>query len=269
MPSLPEISLRPQILYSCYHSRSSEGEQFVPEHILSFQLAGTLTTFDGNRQQVFREGDLRLSKRNHLVKFSKQPPEHGEFKSLSVTLDQDTLRRFSLEHGYHAAGPPAPDEAVVALPLTPLYQSYLDSLRPYEQLAEASSAGFLALKLREAILLLLNSNPELQNVLFDFSEPGKVDLEAFMSRNFHFNVRLARFAYLTGRSLATFKRDFEKIFQLSPSRWLVRRRLQEAYFLIKEKGRAPSEAYLEVGFEDLSHFSFAFKKMYGVAPSRL
>ena len=45
--------------------------------------------------------------------------------------------------------------------------------------------------------------------------------------------------------------------------------LQAAYYLIKEKGKAPSEAYLEVGFEDLSHFSFAFKKKYGVAPSRV
>jgi len=97
-----------------------------------------------------------------------------------------------------------------------------------------------------------------------------------MQKNFRFNVALSRFAYLTGRSLATFKRDFERLFHLSPSRWLVQRRLQEAYYflqeayyLLKEKGKAPSEVYLEVGFEDLSHFSFAFKKAYGLAPSRV
>ncbi|WP_420152907.1 helix-turn-helix domain-containing protein, partial [Siphonobacter sp.] len=73
--------------------------------------------------------------------------------------------------------------------------------------------------------------------------------------------------YLSGRSLATFKRDFEKIFHLSPHRWLLNKRLQDAYFLIKEKGRKPSEVYLEVGFEDLSHFSFAFKKAFGQPPS--
>lgn len=117
------------------------------------------------------------------------------------------------------------------------------------------------------VLILLKVNPTLKNVLFDFSEPGKIDLEAFMLQNFHFNVAMKRFAYLTGRSLATFKRDFEKIFHASPSRWLQQKRLQEAYYLIKEKGRKTSDVYLEVGFEDLSHFSFAFKKAYGVAPS--
>jgi AraC-like DNA-binding protein len=50
---------------------------------------------------------------------------------------------------------------------------------------------------------------------------------------------------------------------------LQQRRLREAHYLIKEKGRMPSDVYLEIGFEDLSHFSFAFKKMYGVPPSRL
>lgn len=125
------------------------------------------------------------------------------------------------------------------------------------------------LKLKEAILVLLQTNPDIKEILFDFSEPGKIDLEGFMNQNFHFNVQLKRFAYLTGRSLATFKRDFEKIFHQSPSRWLLERRLQAAHYLIKEQGKAPSEVYLETGFEDLSHFSYAFKKLYGVAPSRL
>lgn len=267
MPQAPDS--RPSILYSCYHSRSREGEQFIPEHTLSYQLAGILTTFDGAREQVFRPGDLRLSKRNHLLKFNKQPPETGEFKTLAITLDQDTLRSISREHGYHAPRHAASAEAIVKLEMTPLFQSYFDSLQPYEQLAEPGNEALLNLKVREAVLLLLRTAPALHDVLFDFADPGKIDLEAFMSRNFHFNVQLHRFAYLTGRSLATFKRDFEKIFQLSPSRWLQQRRLQEAHYLIKEKGKAPSEAYLEVGFEDLSHFSFAFKKMFGVAPSRI
>jgi AraC-like DNA-binding protein len=88
-----------------------------------------------------------------------------------------------------------------------------------------------------------------------------------MLKNYHFNVELQRFAYLTGRSLSTFKRDFEKIFHVTPSRWLVQKRLEEAYHLIRDEGKAPSDVYLEVGFEDLSHFSFAFKKKYGLAPS--
>src|SRR5258708_31675155 len=223
---------------------------------------------DGNQESVFNEGDFRFARRNRLVKFLKLPPEGGEFRSLSVHLNQEMLRNFSIEFGYgsekHSNG-----DAILRLKSDVLYKNYMDSLMPYLQLNPLGNESLLANKLKEAILLLLKVNPELKDVLFDFSEPGKIDLEAFMNKNFHFNVELNRFAYLTGRSLATFKRDFEKLFHITPSRWLLQRRLQEAHYLIKEKGKAPSDVYLDVGFEDLSHFSFAFKKIYGVEPSKI
>ena len=76
-------------------------------------------------------------------------------------------------------------------------------------------------------------------------------------------------ASLTGRSLAAFKRDFEKIFGIPPGRWLMQRRLEEARRLIKEDRKKPSDIYLDLGFENLSHFSFAFKKAFGKSPAML
>ncbi len=265
---LPQKNKRPPIAYSCYVTRSREGEQFVPEHRFTYQVAGTMTTNDGTREYFFNEGDFRFSKRNHLMKFVKLPPEGGEFKSLSVSLDQETLRNFSMGFGFRAEKH-TNGNAILQLKPDGLYKSYMDSLTPYLQIEQAGNEDLIANKQKEAILLLLKVNPELKDVLFDFSEPGKIDLEGFMNKNFHFNVDLNRFAYLTGRSLATFKRDFEKLFQITPGRWLQQRRLQEAHYLIKEKGKAPSDVYMDVGFEDLSHFSFAFKKLYGLAPSRI
>jgi AraC-like DNA-binding protein len=258
----------PPIAFSCYVARSREGEQFIPEHVFTYQVAGSMVMNDGNKEYIFNEGDFRFGKRNRLVKFLKIPPEGGEFKSVSVRLSQETLRNFSMEFGYEAEKHVNGD-AVLNLESHALYKNYMDSLIPYLQLNQLGNEKLLSTKLNEAILLLLKVNPELKNVLFDFSEPGKIDLEGFMNKNFHFNVELNRFAYLTGRSLATFKRDFERLFHISPSRWLLQRRLQEAHYLIKEKGHQPSNVYLELGFEDLSHFSFAFKKAYGVAPSRI
>jgi len=268
MTAAEEINRMPQIAYSCYYTMSREGEQFAQEHVFSYLISGTLTLNDGNREYVFREGDFRLCKRNQLMKFVKRPPENGEFKTISLYLDQELLRGLGMQFGYKVEKPYA-GEGVIEVHPNPLLKSYIESLATYQQLPQAGNEELFTHKLREAVLILLQTNPHLKDVLFDFSEPGKLDLEAFMNKNFHFNVELKRFAYLTGRSLATFKRDFEKIFHISPSRWLQQRRLQEAHYLIKEKGRAPSEIYLDLGFEDLSHFSFAFKKKFGVAPSRV
>src|ERR1700712_4721728 len=86
-----------QINHSCYLTRSREGEQFVPEHVFSYQIAGSLTINDGYTTYHVKEGDFRLSKRNRLIKFIKQPPANGEYRALSIYLDQDTLRNFSME----------------------------------------------------------------------------------------------------------------------------------------------------------------------------
>ncbi|GAB3163323.1 helix-turn-helix domain-containing protein [Telluribacter humicola] len=256
-----------KILYSCYFTTSKDGEQFIPEHVFSLQIAGTLTIYDSQSTHIYREGNFRLSRRNRLARFVKHPPEGGEFKSLSVFLNQETLRKLSEEWEMQAEPDHLSKSSVIKLKDDPLYQSYMNSLCVYLQLPEKEQATMLPLKVREAVMLLLKVNPELKNILFDFSEPGKIDLESFMQQNFSFNISLDRFAYLTGRSLATFKRDFQKVFNRSPRLWLQQRRLQEAFYLLHEKKKSVSEVYLDVGFENLSHFSYAFKKEFGRTPN--
>jgi AraC-like DNA-binding protein len=158
-------------------------------------------------------------------------------------------------------------ENVVHLKPNDLLTYYFDSLAPYMTGTHGTRDALTSLKVREAIMILIETNPELKDALFDFNEPGKMDLEEYMNGHFQYNVSLDRFAYLTGRSLSTFHRDFKRIFNMTPGRWLLKKRLNEAYYQIKEKGLKASDVYLQVGFEDLSHFSATFKKAFGIAPS--
>ena len=90
-----------------------------------------------------------------------------------------------------------------------------------------------------------------------------------MEKNFMFNMPMERFGYLTGRSLSTFNRDFKKMYSVTPQKWLTQKRLALAHYQLVEMKKKPVDVYLEVGFEDMSHFSSAFKKQYGYAPTRL
>jgi AraC-like DNA-binding protein len=148
-------------------------------------------------------------------------------------------------------------------------KGFFDSLLPYIDNPKKLTAKIAELKTCEAIELLLQTSDVFQNFLFDFQEPHKIDLEAYMNHNYKYNIPLSSFAKLTGRSLSTFKRDFIKIFETTPEKWLQQKRLEQAHFLISKKNLRPSEVYLEVGFENLSHFSFAFKKLFGLTPTEL
>jgi len=255
------------INYSCYFTVFREGEQFSSYHSLCMVISGEMELNDGIHRQVFRNGDVYLVRKNQLLKFLKNPGEESEFKSLSIRFDDEMLQQLSeKEHFVLQDKVKAP--AFIELTEVQHLKYFMESLLQYQDLLENKSPELALLKQKEALILLFRHDPSLKNILYDISDPHKIDLEKFMLRNYHFNVKLDRFAYLTGRSLATFKRDFERIFGTAPRKWLLEKRLQEARYLL-EKGNKASDIYLDLGFEDLSHFSFAFKKHYGLPPSRL
>lgn len=78
---------------------------------------------------------------------------------------------------------------------------------------------------------------------------------------------MTNFAKFTGRSLTAFKRDFVTVFNTPPGKWMKEKRLEEAYYLIHQKNKKASDIYLDLGFENLSHFYTCFKKKYGVTPT--
>jgi AraC-like DNA-binding protein len=254
------------LLYSCVDKSERGNEQFVHDHSLGYILSGEAHFIAVDGIRIFKAGTIGLVRRNQLLKSVKVPPPGGEFRAINIFFKQDILRRYSAEKSVQATGRYS-GESYRLLPPDPFIKGYFDSLLPYFNEPVRMNDVLTELKTVEAIELVLKIDPAFGELLFDFSEPHKIDLEAFMLQHYMYNVSMDDFARLTGRSRAGFKRDFEKIFGGSPGQWLQQKRLNEAYYLIKEKGVKPSSVYLDVGFENLSHFSFVFKKKFGISPS--
>lgn len=161
------------------------------------------------------------------------------------------------------------EKVFVLLEKHPFLNGLFSSLEQYFDAQQYPSKMLMEAKMEEAVFMLLQLHPELTRTLFDFTETWKIDLKEFMDKNYKCDLTIEQFAHYSGRSLSSFKKDFAQIFHLTPSRWIVRRRLEEAHHLIEKFGKKPSEVYWEVGFKNLSHFSTAFKKEYGVSPSAM
>jgi AraC-like DNA-binding protein len=252
---------------ACYVSPSLSTEQFIPNHSFLYVVSGSMEGYDGHKKYKLQAGECVLIRRNHLAKYTKLP-DNGVFKKIVILFGQDFLKFFFDTHTYSIEKEKLAG-AFISLAKTNLIENFISSLGPYFNDQGSIDEPFLDVKRSELLIILLKTNPRLINTLFDFSNPEKIDLEEFMHRNFKFNVSIERFAYLTGRSLSAFKRDFEKIFNATPSHWLVQKRLEEAYFLIEKEQKKPSDIYLDLGFEDLSHFSYSFKKLFGHSPTQL
>ena len=95
------------------------------------------------------------------------------------------------------------------------------------------------------------------------------DIIDYLNDNYMYDLSMEEIASYTGRSLATFKRDFAKVSDLTPQKWIIKRRLEAAHELIKSGKKRVTEACFDVGFKNLSHFSKVYKETYGYAPSMI
>jgi len=235
-------------------------EQFIAEHLFFYLVNGTVSGNYDDKNYTLRSGEYGIVRKNRLGRQNKHKAgDHVE--KIVFVFDESFLKAFQEKHKLTAATFRS-GESFLRLPDNQLVPNFIHSLKPYYNNRGEIDKAFFDVKREELLLILLHLQPELSGVFFDYGIPGKIDLEAFMNRNYKFNVKIERFAYLTGRSLSAFKRDFYAIFNDTPSRWLVRKRLEEAYFLIDKRDKKPSEIYLDLGFESLTHFSFAFKTLF-------
>lgn len=254
-------------MYAFLTKKEKDKVDFLSQSVLALQIAGQLTVETSSQKISTRRGDIWLLRKHQLAKFTKTPLPGEDYRSIVIYLNEDVLRKYSLEQQIEMQ-PKYNGKQNINIPANEFLQGYFQSLIPYVDKPQGKLPGTLGiLKVKEAVELLLQSMPELKTFLFDFSEPHKIDLEKFMLSNYHFNVGIEKFAQLTGRSLAGFKRDFQKTFGTSPRQWLQNKRLTEARHLIEKKNKRPSAIYLDLGFESLSHFSTSFKQKFGKAPS--
>lgn len=259
------------IFLSCFSDYSEKCIHATPEHVLVYLYSGEQIIEDRNKKIILQAGDCAFIRRDHRLKMYKNSKGEDLYKGISLTFKRNILRDFynKMNKSEIPAAVKVTDQTVFKLDRSPAIESLFQSLTPYFDSNIKPTEGVANLKLLEGIYALLNSNELLYPILFDFAEPWKIDLLEFLNENYNQELSMEQIASFTGRSLATFKRDFKKISNLTPQKWLIKKRLEMAYIKLKEEGRKVQDVYIEVGFKNPSHFSTAFKKQYGISPTEL
>jgi len=150
--------------------------------------------------------------------------------------------------------------------------TFFASMLPYFSSPLQPDQHLLELKFKELIwnVALNPANQEFISYFCSLHQaPSLEKLKRVMEDNYCYNLPLSAFAELCDRSLAAFKRDFEKCFQSSPGKWLMNKRLEQAKLLLTHTEKAVGEVAFELGFENLSHFSKAFKTKFNHTPVSL
>lgn len=258
-------------IFFCYHSHNSYCfKKQIDFHSLVYVYSGELLLEEGGKKVLITKGGCAFIRRNHQVSMTKRPTADGEeFKGIFMILRRDFLRDYFRNLKQTERRTDAFTPSVVMLSGELSINCLFISMLPYFDSSIKPSTELVSLKMQEAVLALLQTDECFFSTLFDFTDPWKIDIVDFIDQNYMYNLSLEELANFTGRSLAAFKRDFGKISSVSPHKWILRKRLAVAKYLITEKKKKVSDVYLEVGFKNLSHFSTAFKKEFGYTPTQV
>lgn len=258
--------------YRCITEKGMICHDMVEEHKVVYIMSGRLTLQMGNKKVTLKNGEAVFVPRNHLVKELKQTGTSGEpFKGLFLHLHSGTLRKLATQIDIPdtKAGVRQVKAVAISLPEHPFLEGLFFSLEQYFSLGKDLPEELIETKIRETVLILLKLNSELSRILFDFRNQWKPDLKGFMEKNYLCDLSIEQFAGFTGRSLSTFKHDFQEVFGKTPHRWIMEKRLDLAYSLLTQRDVSFSEVYLKAGFKSPTHFATVFKRRFGENPVKV
>lgn len=257
------------VFFSFFYDDTESCTHRSHEYAMNYVYSGEMVLDNGSEEIHVGKGECVFIPRDHRITLYKRPCNGERYCGIFLMFTRSFLREMYTKTNKYRQQNQVPNwsPGVLKLPKTAELTSLFASMTPYFDPEVKPQADFMDLKLQEGLLALLHIDPSFATALFDFNEPWKIDILEFMNRNYMYEFTMEELAHYTGRSLATFKRDFKKISELTPEKWLIRKRLEVAYSLMKEGGRKVADVYAEVGFKNPSHFSTAFKKQYGIPPT--
>lgn len=269
IPSLNFIYLGDLTVAAAFESEVEEPvSACFPMTVLIYIEKGNKHYRLGAHEEVFPEGSYILVRKfTDGQLYKSMNPGQQSTKAYAFALTDDYIRGIIDEIDIPQALPPV-RRRIIRLDKNMLLDKLLEFLKNcFEEEKEINEATMKS-KTKEAITAIIKADPGLAAVFREYTLAQRVDLSSFMNSNFLLKMPLKVFAMQSGRSLSTFHRDFKMIFGETPHRWIMKKRLNHARNLMDTKGLRPSEVYLPSGFEDLAHFSRAFKKLFGYPPSQ-
>lgn len=259
------------IILSHIHRDNCKCSFSVGEHTLIYLHSGVLEIEEQGKKVRLSPGECVFVRKDHRITLNKYANgEENPYQSIALAFN----RKFLLDFYRHLSQDSIPKYAhrsrksLMRIPSRPDVVSLFQSLTPYFQTYEDPDREWIGMKLHEGLKCVLKTDTNIYASLFDFAEPWKIDLMAFMNDNYMYDLSMEDLANYTGRSLSTFKRDFKKLTNATPQKWLIDKRLTEAHrMLLEGNNRKVQDVMNSVGFSNPSFFSRSYKAKYGYSPT--
>lgn len=225
--------------------------------------------------QLVQKGNLIIFRPNQLHGMTWQKPNSDLFSFDALVFNPDFLKSYSSDIVETNEIQPIIDERYNMKQVFTEKDSNFQSLFRAIVAAHQNQPRFFQMEIKGLLFILL------RNILLAQDKPtirqsrttavnnarAKIIVD-YIHNNFQSKLTLTKMASLIDVSTSTFCRFFIKNFNDTFSNYLTKLRLANAMEDLQNTPKSITTVALDNGFESSSYFSYAFKKINGVSPSK-
>ena len=232
---------------------------------------------NGNYQVIESNGGYKIGAREALVKkcgryvanfIESDTSEVCE--AIAVYLYPDMLQNIYKYLDASIIQKPRPKSAPYKVSANELIEKYINNLKIYFEDPDLIDEELATLKLKELILILLKTDQfeNVQSFLTSLFNSRELEFTNIIENNIFSNISIEELAHICNKSLSSFKREFKRLYNESPARYIKHKRLEQAAKLLLTTDDSVSGVAYDSGFQDVSTFSAAFVQKYNISPSK-
>ncbi|MFH6946511.1 helix-turn-helix domain-containing protein [Flavobacterium sp. FlaQc-50] len=243
----------------------SKQQIILNQNIFSFLVEGTKEIILENSSLSITNSKFLIMKSGHCL-MTEKLSETKNYKSVLLFFSNDVLLKFIRKFKLNSIEP-TDYKPVFSFEYDVFIKGFVNSLLDISKLSKNTQRVLLEVKFEEIMLYLIETRgiDFMLSLTLNNSVPTQKFIRIVESNQLS-KLTLNELAFLCDMSISTFKREFEKQYSESPSKWFQNKRLEYAHSLLNQEQRSSSEIYFEVGYENLSSFIQAYKSKYGVTP---
>jgi len=246
----------------------SKQEIILNKNTFSFLQEGTKEVFFDNSSYAIDNSQFLLMKSGHCLMTEKLSNVAENYRSILFFFSNEDvlklIRKYELKISTRKTL-----YSTYSFEYDSFISGFVKSLLEISKFSKSLQEKILKAKFEEIMLYLI----ALKGVAFLYSIINNSDNQSqkfiqTVESNRLNKLTIKELSFLSNMSVSTFKREFEKHFHNSPSKWFQDKRLEHSAFLLKNEKKRPSDIFEEIGYETLSNFIQAFKVKFGVTPKQ-
>jgi AraC-like DNA-binding protein len=235
---------------------------------IMFTLSGSRTMHHSGKSWTVQKHSCLFSRKTAYL---QELPELVGWEVLAFYFQDSFFRQVINEYRQYLPLnnlPEPPVDMLMEINVNETTLAFFYSILPYFNQGLTPAEGLLELKFKELLfnIFLDPSNKGFLAYVNSIMDQQKTPIWQIMEANYMFNLTIEQFARMAHRSVSAFKTEFGKYYGTTPGKWLRKKRLEHAKLLLETSDKSVSDVAFNSGFENVSHFSKAFKERYGTSP---